>query len=206
MSLLHLSWHRCWHDLDASGDGVLLMQKLVNAYREPHRHYHTLQHLEECLQWFEGHRNLAEESAEVEVALWFHDAIYNVRAHDNETKSADWARQALLDAEVDCARVARIGQLIIATCHTVAPESNDQALLVDIDLAILGAQENRFIEYEQQIRKEYAWVPGIVFRHKRRTLLRQLLSRPALYQTAKFNTLLENQERANLIRSLENCR
>lgn len=205
MSLLHLSWHRCWHNLGASGDDVLLMQKLVNAYQESHRHYHTLQHLEECLRWFEGHRDLAEEPAEVEMALWFHDAIYNVRANDNETKSADWAHQALLDAEVDSGRVARIRQLILATRHTAAPEGNDQALLVDIDLAILGAPSQRFDEYELQIRKEYAWVPGIVFRQKRRNLLRQFLSRPAIYHTAKFNTLLEKQARANLIRSLKNC-
>jgi predicted metal-dependent HD superfamily phosphohydrolase len=96
----------------------------------------------------------------------------------------------------------RVRQLVLATKHDARPASADAALLVDVDLAILGAVPERFDEYERQIREEYAWVPGPLFRRKRREILEGFLVRPHVYNTSHFRDRYEAAARANLSRSI----
>jgi predicted metal-dependent HD superfamily phosphohydrolase len=176
------------------------------AWAEPQRSYHTQQHLSECLALFDAHRHLAVEPAEVEVALWFHDAIYAVRASDNEARSADWAEAELRRACVPEPRIARVRSHVLATRHSALPEGSDQALLVDIDLSILGAPRARFEEYERQVREEYRWVPGFLFQLKRKQILAQFLARDAIFNTPAIRDALEAAARENLADSLRNAR
>lgn len=182
------------------------MHRLVSAYEELQRKYHTVQHLTECLQLFEQNLDLAIEPAEVEISLWFHDAIYNVTASDNEAKSAEWAATELTKAGVSPERVDRVRKHILATRHAVLPEGQDQALLIDIDLSILGAPRPRFEEYEVQVRAEYAWVPGFLFRRKRRSVLAEFLERDPIYNTTRLRKALEIRARENLAYSLRQLR
>ena len=92
---LHANWTAAWQALGVAAPDDALRFELQRRYGEPQRHYHTMQHLGECLAWFDREQALAERPGEVALALWFHDAIYDVHAHDNEARSADWARQAL---------------------------------------------------------------------------------------------------------------
>ncbi len=180
----------------------MLRDRLLEAYGQTQRRYHTLQHLAECLLLYERHRGLARHPAEVELALWFHDAVYDVRGHDNEARSAAWARIELEAAGVGAEPIARIDALIMATCHRALPVGVDQQLLVDIDLSILGAASARFQEYEQQVRAEYAWVPRWVFRRKRRELLQEFLARAPIYSQPELRASLEAQARENLAQSI----
>jgi predicted metal-dependent HD superfamily phosphohydrolase len=91
----------------------------------------------------------------------------------------------------------------LATKHNAEPTSRDAALLVDVDLAILGAAPERFDEYERQVREEYSWVPGFLFRRKRREILEGFLARPHVYSTDHFLACYEAAARANLVRSIE---
>ena len=141
-----------------------LYNELMAAYAEPHRHYHTAQHLEECFAHFDAIGSLAGHPAEVALALWFHDAIYDPKRQDNEEKSAGWARAAVLAAGAAPDAAARIHALVMATRHAAVPRGPDEEVLVDIDLSILGAAPARFDEYERQVRAEYAWVPDFLFR------------------------------------------
>ncbi|MDH5178111.1 MAG: N-methyl-D-aspartate receptor NMDAR2C subunit [Gammaproteobacteria bacterium] len=200
---LSSAWRQCWGTLGNDAEGTDLYQRLLSAYTEPHRHYHTLQHLSECLALFERYRDLAQAPTEVEIALWFHDAVYDVRASDNEARSAAWAVQELGRLNVPADRIERIESHILATCHTALPQGQDQVLLVDIDLAILGAPAERFDEYEAQVRQEYGWVPGFIFRRKRREILAGLLARPCIYGTPALHQEREERARANLARSLQ---
>ncbi len=200
--MLEASWNRCWNALNAEGDGSSLRQQLLSAYAEPQRHYHTLQHLSECLSLFARHRHLALDPAAVEMALWFHDAIYDVTASDNELKSAAWAGAELEPAGVADSRIARIRQLILATRHAALPEGQDPGLLVDIDLAILGAPPARFAEYEAQIRMEYSWVPEALFCQKRAEILAGFLARQPLFGTPELREALELPARSNLADAL----
>lgn len=199
---LQSSWQRAWRGVGAAGDGLAWCERLLACYQEPHRHYHTLQHLGECLAAFDQARALAPHPDEIALALWFHDAIYDVKRSDNEARSADWAREALLDAEVERAVADRVHALIMATRHDAVPADADAQLLVDIDLGILGADTARFAEYEAQIRREYAFVPGWLFRRKRRAILQGFLERPRLYTTPYFHDRLETRARENLARAV----
>jgi len=203
IALLQRSWSRCWSGVGAAQANDALRDELLAAYGQAHRSYHTLQHLTECLQLFDEYRDVAEWPAEVELALRFHDAIYNVRANDNELKSAAWASAAMQTAKVAVATTARIDAHIMATRHAVLPEAGDQTLLVDIDLSILGATTARFEEYEQQVRREYRWVPDFLFRRKRREILEEFLQRKPLYGTARVRDRLEAAAHANLRRAIE---
>lgn len=198
MDLFSHSWQRAWAGIGAAGEGAALFARLKAAYAEPQRHYHTLQHLAECLAAFDAAHLQATHPHEVGLALWFHDAVYDIKGHDNELRSADWARDALLDAGVAPASAQHVHDLVMATRHTAVPSDGDQQLLVDIDLSILGAERARFDEYEQQIRKEYAYVPGFLFRRKRREILKGFLDRPAIYSTPDFHAALEARARDNL--------
>lgn len=203
--VLQHSWARAWQGVGAGGDGEEIFAALVAAYAEPQRKYHTLQHLTECLEWFERLRELPGHPAEVELALWFHDAVCDVKASDNELRSADWAAAELVKAGVAPEVTGRVSALILATKHTAAPTEPDQQVLVDIDLAILGAAEPRFAQYQQQIRDEYAFVPEELFKPRRRALLGSFLDRPRIYSTSYFHALLEERARANLRGALDAC-
>ena len=172
---------------------------LVRRYAEPHRAYHTMQHIEECLAEFERARHLAADPAAVELALWYHDAVYNPLASDNEERSAKLAIEGLTDTTF----ARRVEDLILATKHRVEPTDPDAQLLADIDLSILGQRWERFAEYETQIRKEYAMVPEPIFKVKRAEILRSFLDRARIYSTPFFRDRLEVQARANLKRTLE---
>jgi predicted metal-dependent HD superfamily phosphohydrolase len=175
-------------------DDEALFRDLVARYREPHRRYHTLQHLEECFARFDELRPLAEHPREVELAIWFHDAIYDTRRSDNETRSAQFAKAATGSMLVH--------DLVTITSHEAVPQPMDAKVLVDVDLWILGAPQPRFDEYEAQVREEYGWVPAFVYRKKRREVLESFAARPAIYNTAPFVQRYEEQARANLARSL----
>lgn len=198
-------FERAWREVGAVGGNeraTALAARLLAAYAEPQRHYHATQHLRECLALFDGVRDLAEQPAEVELALWFHDAIYSVTQGGNEAASAQWARDELAAAGVAAARIARIEALILATRHDAEPLDADQRLLVDVDLAILGAPRERFDEYERQIRAEYAHVPEALFTARRREILQGFVARPAIYATEHFRGWLEAAARVNLARAL----
>jgi predicted metal-dependent HD superfamily phosphohydrolase len=198
---LRASWSDAWRTLDASADDALLAE-LLARYGEAQRAYHTLQHLGECLVHLARERDGAERPAEVALALWFHDAIYDVHRHDNEARSADWARQAARRAGLAPEVAERLHALVMATRHDAQPVGADARLLVDIDLAILGAAPARFAEYERQIRIEYAHVPPAVFEPRRRQILGGFLARDPLYLTAPMRARQEAAARANLGRAV----
>lgn len=197
-----------WHAIGAQGDPTPTWQALHTAWREPQRHYHTLEHLGECLQHLRLLQAHAQDLPVLAMALWFHDAVYDPPAKDNEARSAAWAAEALTAARVAPARVAAVVQLVLATCHghgtadTSACGAHDAALLTDIDLAILAAEPARFDRYEAQVRAEYAWVPGDAFAAGRSRLLRTLLAQPRLYSEAVAPLGWEARARDNLARSL----
>ncbi len=199
MNALELRWYRTWTDLGLPQPAPALLAQLLARYREPHRAYHTVQHLEECFALLDELRPLAHAFAVIELAIWYHDAVYWPRRTDNEEASADVARTDLAAAGAPSPLVEAVTAMILATAHQTTPPPGDTELLIDIDLAILGAEPARFAEYERQIRKEYSWVPGILFRRKRAEVLKNFLARPQIYRTSLLHTRLEARARRNLV-------
>jgi predicted metal-dependent HD superfamily phosphohydrolase len=199
---LNASWRRAWRGLGASTDGAPLCAALTAAYREPHRRYHSLQHLGECIDLFERVAGSAAHPAEVETGLWFHDAVYDPKRSDNEERSADWMRRAASADGVAADAAERCCALIMATRHDAIASGADARLLVDIDLAVLAAGDERFAEYERQIRAEYAFVPEAIFVERRRAILAAFLSRERIYSTPRLHDELEHRARANLVKAI----
>jgi predicted metal-dependent HD superfamily phosphohydrolase len=195
-------WQSVWRELGAADSNSELFQRLVACYSEPHRKYHTMQHLEECFALMDRVGSSAEQPAEVELALWFHDAIYNTRKSDNEKRSAEWARESAIAGSVSDDQATRIFELVMATRHNALPVGRDAEVLVDVDLGILGAEAPRFDEYETQIRQEYSWVPDFIYRRERRKVLQEFANRTSVYSTKYFRDEFESRARDNLTRSL----
>lgn len=196
------SWCRLWNELGCDSPSKNLYHQLCNVYSDSARHYHTLMHLEECMTYLSDVRLLCRSPAEVGVALWFHDAVYDPRQTDNEEQSAQWAEQAAQEYKIGKLVSQRIRDLILTTKHQVQPTDNDAQILCDIDLAILGAPEERFAEYERQVREEYFWVSDVQFSAGRQHILETLLSRSSIYCTEHFGSLFEEKARTNLKHSL----
>ncbi len=191
------NWGTAWATLGLTPPADLF-DALLTAWAEPQRHYHSMQHLVECIARFEHEQTAAERPAEVALALWFHDAVYDVQGHRNEQRSADWARTALIANGAPADVADRVHALVMATLHDAAPQGRDAELLIDIDLSILGAPSERFAEYERQIRVEYAHVPPELFEPRRRELLRRFIDRDPLYATPGMRAACEAQAKLNL--------
>ena len=179
-----------------------LFDQLVARYAESHRAYHTILHVCETHSALMDVGDRVQRWSEVEIALWFHDAIYDTRRHDNEERSADWARDELLAAGAAEDVAARVHALVLATKHRDVPEDNDARYLVDADLSILAAPPERFAAYERQIRMEYDWVAEPQFREARAKFLRGMLARPSIFSTAEMRDRHEAHARRNIEESL----
>jgi predicted metal-dependent HD superfamily phosphohydrolase len=198
------AWHEAWLSAGARTLDAGLHDALIESYQEPQRGYHTLQHLREALALLPRWAAAAMNPPRVALALWFHDAVYDPQARGrvNERRSADWARSAAWACGTSDETADALHALVMATCHDAEPIGPDAQLLVDIDLAILGADAARFDEYERQVRAEYDHVPDDAFRDGRRRILRQFLDRPVIYRTPASRRALEARARANLARSI----
>jgi predicted metal-dependent HD superfamily phosphohydrolase len=196
-------WLELWSRLGAQGSGAPIFAWLAAAYAEPERAYHTAEHIGDCLVELDLCRDLAPHPDEVEVALWFHDAVYRPGASDNEDQSAELARTALSLGSVPREVADRTAALVLATRHAGVPRSPDEQLICDIDLSILGRDSGVFDAFEQQIRREYAWVPEPLYRRERSAVLSGFLRRRSIYQTDKFRHRYEASARANLERLLD---
>jgi predicted metal-dependent HD superfamily phosphohydrolase len=195
-----------WVDLcrsaGAKGDPVYVLARVTALYSEPHRAYHTLQHVAHCLREFRAVARLAKRPLEVEMAIWFHDAVYDTHATDNEERSSDLAAQCLTALKLPVALIRRVGKLILATRHRAIPRDIDEKLLVDLDLAILGRPREEFWEYEHNVRREFEWVPEDQFRTARAKILQDFLDRSSIYFTEPFRKKYESRARKNLAESI----
>jgi len=192
-------WRQTWTELGLPVPADAVLDDLLARYCEPQRHYHTLQHLQECFTGYDLLQADMRRPGEIALALWFHDAVYDPQRGDNEALSADLAAAALHAAGAQDDTIARVQALIMATQgHAAPPDDQDCAILLDIDLGILGAAPARFAEYERQIRAEYAHVPDDAYRIGRARVLDGFARRDRIYETARFHALYEQAARRNL--------
>jgi predicted metal-dependent HD superfamily phosphohydrolase len=180
--------------------------RLLPHYRESHRHYHDLQHIDASFTWFDQVQDTLDNPLAVALAIWFHDIIYDVRRSDNEEKSAQYAVTALTKVAASTTLVQQVYELILLTQHPSKPSqrletlvtSHDQALFLDIDLTILGQRDAIYANYEKAIRAEYQHVPLWLYKLGRKRLLKQFLAQPKIYYSDYFSEKFESQARVNI--------
>ncbi|MBI4991981.1 MAG: pantetheine-phosphate adenylyltransferase [Candidatus Harrisonbacteria bacterium] len=195
-------WLALCMTIGATQDTEKIFAILSRLYSEKERAYHKFLHIEECLNELENTRALCMDPNTLEMAIWFHDAIYNPRLKNNEEQSAKLAYEATKTMGLSETFAQKVADLVRTTIHKAVPTDPDAQLLTDIDLSILGKLAAEFDEYEKKIRKEYSWVSEDQFRAGRTAILRSFLARPSIYATEYFRNKYEKQARENLARSL----
>lgn len=195
-------WSRFWKAAGAKGAAAGPWQDLESRYSEPHRHYHTLRHIAHCMEEFDAARAEARDPVAVELALWYHDAIYDTHERDNEERSAVLAGRTAAAAGLPRDLAKRVGDLIRVSTHKKSAAEPDARLFADVDLAILGRPAPEFAEYERQVREEYAWVAEPDFRAGRAKILEAFLDRFSIYMTPHFQEKYEKTARLNLTASI----
>jgi predicted metal-dependent HD superfamily phosphohydrolase len=173
-----------WHDLlqawavDAPQVDQAF-EDICRHYAEPGRFYHTLDHIANVLATVSSLASHARNLNPVKLAAWLHDVIYNPRASDNEERSAQYAER--LCEKFGIPQGQLVSSLILKTKTHDAGGDADAEVLLDADLAILGASDPDYRVYAQKIRLEYGWVPEPDYRSGRRRVLEHFLSRPRIY-------------------------
>lgn len=200
-------WEAAWDAVQAV-PRTGLFETMIARYSALQRTYHNVQHLREVLAALDQLSGQGERTAEVELALWFHDAIHDVDRADNELRSAELARVSLLKSGAASEVADRVHSLVMAAAHAGevdAPEP-DPSVIRDCDLWILGAPSDRFDEYERQIRIEYDHVPDAIYAAGRRAVLERLLNagtvKGSVYRTPRAQAWA-GDARVNLARSLQ---
>lgn len=180
------------------------LARLAAAYDVPARHYHNLQHIENLLNRVATYP--LQDAVVVELAVWFHDVVYDPLRHDNEAQSAEWALVFLQETSLAPAHRERVADLIRRTQdHTQPqpPHDADLLLFLDADLSILGAPEPAYWEYARRIRREYQAVPEPLYRAGRRQVLAKMLAAPLLFHTPALRDELDAPARRNLQAELD---
>lgn len=171
-------------------------------YALPVRHYHNWQHVEACVAQLASFT--CDRPRAVFLALVFHDAVYVAGRSDNEAKSAELARR-VLQAE-GCAsadEIDAIERMIRATSNHYAhagTTDRDLAVMLDVDLAILGASRDTYARYARAIHDEY--VPSATtdgrFRIGRLEFLQRMLAAPSRFITRDASWRWDAQARENI--------
>lgn len=178
------------------------------AYAEPGRHYHDQQHLDDCLAQVRGMADLSDRDERLlGWAILWHDAVYDPQRNDNEELSAELARRELLQCGVEDADANEVARLILLTNgHKADATDRLGALMVSIDLAILGSGPERYRAYVEGVRREYTHLPEEAWRAGRAAVLKRLLSADPIFPDPRFRARFEAQARHNMEEELSRLR
>lgn len=203
MRHLAIAWIELARRVAARGDIAGEGAALLGRWAERHRGYHDLAHLDEVLRRVDLLAAEAREPDAVRLAAWYHDAVYDPTATDNEERSAEMATTGLSGLDVDPRLVGEVARLVRLTAtHDARPDDPDGAVLCDADLAVLAATPARYTAYVDGVRQEYGHLDDATFARGRAVVLRGLLDRPALFRTGHGRDEWEAAARANVAAEL----
>ncbi len=174
-------------------------EALLARWAEPHRRYHDTAHLRAVLDAIDLLAGEADDADVVRLAAWFHDAVYEGRAGDDEEASAGLAEESLPPFGLPAERVVEVARLVRLTAgHDPAPGDRNGAVLCDADLSVLGGDPRAYAAYAAAVRNEYAHVPDVAFRAGRSAVLQRLLDHDPLFRTATARDLWQPRARRNV--------
>ncbi len=179
-----------------------LFKEVVDRYAEPQRRYHTFDHIVHCLDQADLVADAIPNANAVELAIWFHDVIYEIQACDNERQSANWFRQCA-EGHLSAETIEDVDRLIMATVHSHMPERDDEAYMVDIDLSSFGLPWDKFKTDSLAVREENPHLSDNEYNASQRRFLERLLARPAIYSTTFFNERYDSVARQNIVQYLD---
>lgn len=195
-------WREC---TSGEAPATSVWQQLQQHYQEPHRHYHTLAHVAQCLDQLDTARAVISELNVTEMAIWFHDVIYRYGADDNETLSAEFFRERAAP-HMPAEFVERVCKFIMATQHGGEVDDVGISYMVDIDLSGFGLPWDDYLADSDALREE---APAVIDEHYYQGKLRflsELQRWPSLFQTEHFRSRLEPTAQANIARYSDSLR
>lgn len=188
----------------AADDARPAFVDVSRRYREAHRVYHTMAHVQYVLEMVARLAEYAEHPPQVQMAAWLHDVVYYPQAGDNEEQSAAYAAHLLGKLGLAQELIAGVERLILHTkAHREEKEDGDACVLLDADLAILGEAPATFRAYARAIRREYGWLPEETYREGRIQVLEGFLAREHVFCTPLLRAEREAQARRNLSQEIE---
>ncbi len=179
---------------------------ITNAYNQKHRHYHNLEHILSMTQEIIKNQEVIKEMDTLLFATWFHDIIYDPKKKNNEMESANIAEKALKQLLVPTEKIEKIKSLIQATANHVANKSDqtsDLSFFLDCDLKILGSTQSEYLKYSDQIRKEYNFVPALLYNFERKKILKRFIQSDHIYRTVWFRDKYEQEARLNISNEIQ---
>lgn len=188
-----------------SSSSVLInsvFEEVIRYYNQPHRYYHNLKHIQEVLQIIDTLNNSVCDLYSLKIAAWFHDLIYDPQANDNEEQSTHIASIYLTQLNISQSTINTVNELILST-KDHQPFNENSKILLDADLAILGANPSEYNNYCRAIRLEYSWLNNQDYCQGRKKVLENFLEQNQIYYTPKMYKLKEKQARINLLNELK---
>ncbi|MCT7973950.1 HD domain-containing protein [Laspinema olomoucense] len=202
---LKLTWDALLEQFSADRKlGKKVLFNLVTTYCHPQRYYHNLGHIQLLLETLDQMKSLTRDFPAIYLATWFHDAIYDPTAHDNEEKSAEYAGEVLTTLNFPASTIAATQTLILRTKrHEAAADELDIQIFLDADWAILGAEPSEYQFYTQAIRREFVAFSEADYRRGRTQFLEGILQRDRLYFTPPMLEQREATARRNLEQEIQ---
>jgi predicted metal-dependent HD superfamily phosphohydrolase len=176
-----------------------VFQKILDHYSEAHRRYHTPEHIEHCLTQFDMAADLMDDPDAVEMALWFHDVIYDVPTARNEARSAEFFSELTHD-RIGPEFGRSICDMILITAHQEMPRRKDDKYIVDVDLSSFGLPWEEFKRDSENVRSEFACRTDAEFYSAHIKFMRSLVKRPRFFATGFFREKYEKSARGNIER------
>lgn len=198
-------WSRCQNGGGARVDPADVYEEVHGYYSEPGRHYHTPKHIDHCLAQFDLASTEMEDPDAVEMAIWFHDLVFEPNADDNEIRSARRFLELAKDS-MDDAFKTRVYDLIMTTAPPRMPKTIDQKFMLDIDLSSFGLPWDDMLRDSIAVRQESGQLSDAQFFPGQRAFLESLVKREHFYFTDFFRSRIEDTARSNIERYLRNLR
>ena len=190
-----------WLSLFVNNDEKIYIDSfnyILKKYSERHRKYHNFDHILSSLILFDSVREKISNPWTFEIAIWYHDLIYNIFSIKNELRSAEAAIKFLNKVKIGNDEINIVYDLILSTTHRNQPKTKDEKYIMDIDLSILGSTQSEFINYENKIRKEYIIFPSFIYKKQRTIILKSFLEKEKIYFTQEFYLRYEEKARNNI--------
>lgn len=172
--------------------------EIEKNYSAKSRHYHNLQHLENMFVEIENVKDKLENFNIVSFSIFYHDVIYDATSKSNEEKSAEISKERLEYLGLNNEEIQKVYEQILATKSHKKSDDEDINFLLDADLSILGKNDEVYLEYTKQIRKEYSIYPDFLYKPGRKKVLEHFLQLESIFKTEYFKTKYEVQARRNI--------
>ncbi len=195
-------FHDLWGRLGGGSEADRIFQALSERYDEPHRYYHTADHIVYCLSSYDRATGTMGQNDVVEMALWFHDAILEIGSAENEQLSADWFVE-LAGSYLPRELVTEVSQAILATRYQEVTREVDAQFVMDVDLSGFGQSWKAFFADTCLLRQEASHLDDARFRAGQELFLERLLSWPGVFHTQYFQDQYETNAQENIHQLLE---